>query len=458
MSTPMNPTPNADSSLSLTILPLKAGLLSGAPERTKALVRLTSSKPVPTSTAGRPPLDLAIVIDRSGSMSGEPLAAAKGAAQNLIRGLGRSDRVAVVIFDDEVEVLRPLASVEDSESACATVAKIRSGGSTALFDGWEAGAKQLLPHAGPTRTSRVILLTDGQANQGLVDEDAIAAKVAELAKAGVTTSTVGLGRGFQETLLGKMADAGGGHSHFGQKPEDLEEGFEEELALLSTAHLRDVEFRVTGGTGVIAEVLRPDGRRGASWKAGTLPCSASRDAVIALTIGADRGGATVAVTVTADDTDGNPVTIGPVMLTLPELEADAFAALDIDPAVAAAVSESDFADEFLRLHELARQGDLRGALAALRRLRERPGATEWARRTAAYIVDLADDDLELAIKELAYSGRSFRGRTKSANLETAYSANYSLAEEAETALHLSKKIGMGRNRKRAGKEEKGLNS
>ena len=451
----MNPTPNADSSLSLTILPLKAGLLSGVPERTKALVRLTSSKPVPTSTKGRPPLDLAIVIDRSGSMSGEPLAAAKGAAQNLIRGLGRQDRVAVVIFDDEVEVLRPLAPLEDREAACAVVAKIRSGGSTALFDGWEAGARQLLPHVDPTRTSRVILLTDGQANQGLTDEDAIAAKVAELAKAGVTTSTVGLGRGFQETLLGKMADAGGGHSHFGQKPEDLEEGFEEELALLSTAHLRGVEFRVMGGTGVIAEVLRPDGRRGASWKAGTLPCSASRDAVVALTIGADRGGATVAVTVTADDTDGNRVTLGPVMLTLPELEAAAFAALAEDPAVAAAVSESDFADEFLRLHELARQGDLRGALAALRQLRERPGATEWARRTASYIVDLADDDLELAIKELAYSGRSFRGRTKNVNLEAAYSANHSLAEESEAALFLSKKIGMGRNRRRASKEEGG---
>ena len=123
--------------------------------------------------------------------------------------------------------------------------------------------------------------------------------------------------------------------------------------------------------------------------------------------------------------------------------------------MAAAVAESDFADEFLRLHELARQGDLRGALAALRQLRERPGATEWARRTASYIVDLADDDLELAIKELAYSGRSFRGRTKNVNLETAYSANHSLAEESEAALFLSKKIGMGRNRRRASKEEGG---
>lgn len=451
----MNPTAAADNSLSLTILPLKPGLPTGQPLKTKALIRLTSTKALPSSEGQRPPLDLAIVIDRSGSMSGDPLAAAKGAAQNLIRGLGRLDRVAVVTFDNEVEVIHPLASVENRETVCAAIAKVRSGGSTALFDGWEAGAKELLPQVSPTRTSRVILLTDGQANQGLVDEDAIAAKVAELNKAGVTTSTVGLGRGFQETLLGKMADAGGGHSHFGQKPEDLEEGFQEELALLNTAHLRGVEFRVTGGTGVIAEVLRPDGRRGATWKAGTLPCDASRDAVIELTIGADRGGANVAVTVTAVDADGKRVALGPVTLTLPELDAAAFAALPEDSAVAAAVAESDFADEFLRIHELARGGDLRGALAALRRLRERPGATEWARRTASYIVDLADDDLELAIKELAYSGRSFRGRTKSTNLHMAYSADYSVAEESAAALHLAKKIGMGRNRNRANKEEGG---
>lgn len=452
MSQPNIPNAGSPSTLSLQILPLKAGLPLGQPHKTKALIRLISSQPLPSSANERAPLDLAIVIDRSGSMSGEPLAAAKAAAQNLIRGLGAADRVAVLVFDDKVDVLQPLGAVADREAIAAKVAQVRSGGSTALFDGWEAGAGQLLGHVAPGRTSRVILLTDGQANRGLVDEDAIAAKVAEAAKAGVTTTTVGLGGAFQETLLGKMADAGNGQSHFGQRPEDLEEGFAEEFSLIKSTHLRDLEFRVAGGTGVIAELLLPNGKRGASWRAGSLPCTASRDAVVELTLGADRGGATVAVTATGKDAAGETVTVGPAVLTLPELEPAAFALLPADPVVAAAIAESDFADEFLRIHELAREGKLQEALAALRQLRERPGATQWATRTASYIVGLADDDLELAIKELAYSGRAFRTRSKAVYANEAYDLIYDSDIESNAAEHLAKKIGMGRSRKRSRQE------
>jgi Ca-activated chloride channel family protein len=455
MTQPIPPHNAPDSTLALQILPLKAGLPLGQPHKTKALIRLVSSQPLPSSVNERAPLDLAIVIDRSGSMSGGPLAAAKAAAQNLIRGLGSADRVAVLVFDDKVDVLQPLGATTDREAIAAKVAQVRSGGSTALFDGWEAGAKQLLDQPDAGRTRRVILLTDGQANRGLVDEDAIAAKVAEATKAGVTTTTVGLGGAFEETLLGKMADAGNGQSHFGQRPEDLEEGFAEEFSLINATHLRDLEFRVAGGTGVIAELLLPDGKRGAAWRAGSLPCTASRDAVVELTLGADRGGATLAVTATGRDGEGATVTVGPVVLTLPEVEPAAFAVLPADPIVAAAIAESDFADEFLRIHELARRGELQEALAALRELRQRPGATEWATRTASYIVGLADDDLELAIKELAYSGRAFRTRSKAVYASEAYNLIHDSHHEASAAEHLAKKIGMGRSRKRSRLEEGG---
>lgn len=448
------PNPSIPALPRLEIHPLKKGLPKGQAHATKALIRVVSDAPVPSAVADRPPLDLAIVIDRSGSMSGEPLEAALGCAKNLIRGLREQDRVAVVIFDNRVDVLQPLATVADREAVCRTLGTVRSGGSTALFAGWEEGARQLAPFASPDRTSRVILLTDGQANQGLTDENEIAAKVRALAKAGVTTSTVGLGTEFNETLLSKMADAGEGQAHYGQRPEDLEEGFAEEFTILSRAHLRQLEIKITAGDGVVAQALRRDGSRGSTVRLGTLTCAAALDAVVVIEAGANRAGGLLSVTAKAKDLSGAEVTLGPVVLTLPELDAAEFAALEADPAVAAAVAESDFADEFLRIHELATRGKVGEALAALRALRNRPGATAWAEKTARYIVNLADDDLESALKELVYSSRNFRTRSKAMLLQEAYSQEHSSAAELRTDVHLSKKIGMGRNRHRAIREDK----
>lgn len=447
------PNPSLPALPRLEIHPLRKGLPRGQAHSTKVLVRVVSDVPAPTQQAERSPLDLAIVIDRSGSMSGEPLAAALGCARNLIRGLRATDRVAVVVFDNQVDVLQPLAQVADREAVCATLSGVRSGGSTALFDGWEEGARQLAPFTSANRTSRVILLTDGQANQGLTDADLIAARVGELAKAGVTTSTVGLGSGFNESLLGRMADAGEGQAHYGQRPEDLEEGFAEEFTILSRAHVRQLEVKVTAGDGVVAQALRRDGSRGSTVRLGTLTCSSALDAIVVVEAGAERAGGVLSVTATAKDQAGNAVTLGPVVLTLPELDAAAFAALETDPAVAAAAAESDFADEFLRIHEMASQGRVGEALAALRALRNRPGATAWAEKTARYIVNLADDDLESALKELVYSSRNFRTRSKSRYLNAAYSLDHNSVDELAADVHLAKKIGMGRNRNRARKEE-----
>lgn len=449
--------PNPDATVQLHILPLKQGLPAGQALRTKALIRVVApERPAATEGISKPraPMDIAIVIDRSGSMSGQPLAAALGCAENLVRSLRADDRVAIVAFDDTIDVVQPLALVADRERLVAQLRTIRAGGSTALFDGWKEGARQLAPFTTAQRISRVILLTDGQANQGLVDETAIAAEVAALSRAGVTTSTVGLGSGFNESLLTKMADAGEGQAHYGQTAEDIEDGFAEEFQVLSQARLRKLRLRVTSGAGVVAKILRRDGTKGDSVALGTLPHGAAIDAVVQLDIG-DRRQASglLSATLEALDADGEPVTLGPVVLALPELDPAAHAALPIDPAVAAAVAESDFADEFLRIHELARHGRVAEAIRAIQALRQRPGATEWARRTANYIVNLANDDIEAAIKELSYSSRAFRTRAREANLDQAYSANYSLSEENAKSIFLSKKLGAGRSRRRSNREE-----
>jgi len=448
---------NTSNTAQLSILPLRKGLPAGQAIRSKVLVRIVAPEraaPAGSTAKPRAPMDIAIVIDRSGSMGGAPLAAAIGCAENLVRSLREDDRVAIVAFDDTVDVLQPLGTLSQREMTLAALRKIRAGGSTALFDGWQEGAKQLAPFTTANRVSRVILLTDGQANQGLVDESEITLRVAELARAGVTTSTVGLGDGFNESLLTKMADAGEGQAHYGQTAEDIEDGFAEEFQVLTQACLRKVTLSVAGGVGVVANILRRDGTKGATAPLGTLPHGAALDAIVQLDIGDRRqSDGILSATVEAVDAAGEPVTIGPVVLALPEVAPGEHAALPADPAVAAAVAESDFADEFLRIHELARQGQVAAAIEAIKALRRKPGATEWARRTANYIVDLADDNIEAAIKELSYSSRAFRNRTREANVNMAYCANYSLVDENAKAVYLSKKVGAGRSRRRSTREE-----
>ena len=449
--------PNPNTAVQLSILPLRQGIPASQPLRTKVLVRVVAPERVASAETVeklRGPMDIAIVIDRSGSMSGAPLAAALGCAENLVRSLRADDRVAIVAFDDAIDVIQPLAEVANRDALVARLRKVEAGGSTALFEGWKEGARQLAPFTSANRISRVILLTDGQANRGLVDEAAIAVEVGGLARAGVTTSTVGLGDGFNESLLTKMADAGEGQAHYGQTAEDIEDGFAEEFQVLSQARLRKLRLRVTAGSGVVAAILRRDGTRGDTAPLGTLPHGAALDAIVQLEIGAQRQpGSLLSAVVEAVDAEGAAVTLGPVILALPELDPAAFAALPADPTVAAAVAESDFADEFLRIHELARRGKVAEAIEAIKLLRQRPGATEWARRTAGYILDLADDNVEAAIKELSYSSRAFRSRTREANASVAYSMEYCLDEENTKAAFLSKKLGAGRSRRRSNREE-----
>lgn len=160
----------------------------------------------------RPPLNIALVLDRSGSMSGEKLEYAKRCAAWLIGRLQPTDRLALVDFDDEVRLLAPLHTVGGRPLAAA-ITQILAGGSTNLSGGWLKGVEELR-RAPADEPRKVLLLTDGQANVGITEPGPLVSLAAGAFGSGIGTTTIGYGSDFDEDLLGAMADAAGGNAHY----------------------------------------------------------------------------------------------------------------------------------------------------------------------------------------------------------------------------------------------------
>ena len=160
----------------------------------------------------RTPLDLALVLDRSGSMAGDKWPRAVAAARAAIARLRPGDRVAVVVYDDQVDTVLPSrpAGPETRQRFDAAIAAIGPRGTTDLGAGWLTGCGLIGHPSEEPRLRRCLLLTDGLANVGITDPAELAGHARELRALGVTTSTFGVGDDYHEHLLGTLADAAGG--------------------------------------------------------------------------------------------------------------------------------------------------------------------------------------------------------------------------------------------------------
>ncbi|MEM9282231.1 MAG: VWA domain-containing protein [Verrucomicrobiota bacterium] len=199
----------------------------------------------------RIPLNLAIVLDRSGSMSGRKLEQAKQAAEMLIDQMDAKDVFSLILYESEVEVLAPAAPLGDRRSQLKRlIRKIETGGSTALYDGVRMGGKQLDEYLSRERINRVVLLSDGIANVGPSSNREIAKLGSRLAKGGVSVTTVGLGDDYNETLMTALAEASDANYYYVADVEQLPEVFQSELGELKTVVAREVVIEVTCPEGV----------------------------------------------------------------------------------------------------------------------------------------------------------------------------------------------------------------
>ncbi len=206
-------------------------------------------KPAPKDEA-RAPVNVAIVLDKSGSMGGQKIAEARRAATLAVERLHPDDIVSVVTYDSVVHVVVPATKAVDKQSIKAAINGIHSSGQTALFAGVAKGAAELRKFLDPERVNRVILLSDGMANVGPSSPGELAALGASLSKEGIAVTTIGLGLGYNEDLMARLAQSSEGNHAFAEGAEDLARIFNLEFGDLFAVTAQDIQLEISCAPGV----------------------------------------------------------------------------------------------------------------------------------------------------------------------------------------------------------------
>jgi Ca-activated chloride channel family protein len=201
-------------------------------------------------TSKRPPVNMALVIDKSGSMQGERIRQARQAALAAVDRLRDDDIISVVAFDDNVTVLVPATKASSRDTIRRGIEQIQAGGSTALFAGTSKGAAEVRKFLEKEQVNRVVLLSDGQANVGPDSPGALGELGASLMKDGISVTTIGLGLGYNEDLMVRLARESDGNHAFVENANDLVAIFDREFGEAMSVIAQDVEIRIDCGAGI----------------------------------------------------------------------------------------------------------------------------------------------------------------------------------------------------------------
>jgi Ca-activated chloride channel homolog len=202
------------------------------------------------SEGRRIPANVVLVIDKSGSMLGGRIDQAKEAALMAVERLGDRDVLGVVAYSDEAFTLSPAARLRDTDAVRQDIRRLDADGRTALYAGVTQGIRELKPFVDPYAVNRIILLSDGLANIGPSSPKELEDLGREAARANITVTTIGLGLGYNEDLMTRLALASEGNHAFVEHPDDLVDIFNKEFGDVLSAIGSDVEIIIECPDGV----------------------------------------------------------------------------------------------------------------------------------------------------------------------------------------------------------------
>jgi Ca-activated chloride channel family protein len=198
----------------------------------------------------RTPVNVALVLDKSGSMSGEKIQRAKEAARVAVDQLASDDIVSVIAYDSRVRVLVPATKASDKERIRDGINQLSPGGNTALFAGVTKGADELNKFLDRNRVNRVILMSDGLANVGPSSPGDLKALGARLSRQGISVTTLGLGLDYNEDLMSGLSRASDGNHAFVERANDLVRFFNLEFGDVMSVVAKDVTVTIDCAPGV----------------------------------------------------------------------------------------------------------------------------------------------------------------------------------------------------------------
>ena len=397
----------------------------------------------PATNVTPPAINLALAIDVSGSMDGEKIIAARDTASAVTRALTARDRLTIVAFSREATLLLDARTMDDAgrRDALRAIARLQSGGNTNLWQGWLlAGERVATAMRDSVKAShRVLLLSDGQANDGVTDSRELAHHAGEALARGIITSAVGIGDDYSEAVLGAMTEAGGGRLHDATYSTEISEVVLGELLEGRSALLERVALRVVVPANVRAEVV-------GAWAhavlpgaidvmLGTLLPQSPKCVVLRLHCPAGKAGAHIQFSATArgmlpegtGSVDADPCELE---LRLADARDNSPQRRDTDRSVAAFTAWQS--DAMRRTVSLNREGDRRGAKHYLSRelrwmepyARDLPGA-EPLLAEMVLLLRRADEEMDPRMQKALFVGSTQRVRSEQ---DLRYGKQMSIAE------------------------------